>query len=72
MRLMVSLPEDDVAFLDEYAREHGLSRSAGLQTPVHLLRTSSLEDDYAEAFEEWSGSQDSARWDAASGDALTP
>ena len=72
MRLSVSLPEDDVAFLDEYAREHGLSRSAGLQTAVHLLRTSSLEDDYAEAFEDWSGSHDSALWEVTTADGLAP
>ena len=39
MKLSVSLPEDDVAFLDEYTTSHGVpSRSAALQQAVALLR----------------------------------
>lgn len=72
MKICVSLPGEDVRFLDEYAREQGYaSRSAALQHAVRLLRASELGDDYAAAFAEWSGSDEAAAWDAAVGDALS-
>jgi Arc/MetJ-type ribon-helix-helix transcriptional regulator len=71
MKVSVSLAEADVAFLDEYAleHEHG-SRSAAIQKAVRLLRAAQLEQDYAEAFQEWESSGDAALWDATAGDGL--
>jgi metal-responsive CopG/Arc/MetJ family transcriptional regulator len=44
MKLSVSLPEEDVALLDAYARATGLpSRSAAVQHAVRLLRHADLE-----------------------------
>ena len=66
----MSLPDDDIAFLDEYAAEHELaSRSAALQAAVALLRTRGLAADYAAAWEAWDADPDSALWDSVSGDA---
>ena len=71
MKLSVSLPEEDVATLDEYAHSSGLaSRSAALQHAIHLLRHVDLEQDYASAWDEWESSGDQALWDATAGDGL--
>ena len=67
----MSIPEGDVAFLDEYVRSHSLaSRSAALQRAIRLLRANELSQHYAAAFTEWSAA-DSA-WDAAVADGLGP
>jgi Arc/MetJ-type ribon-helix-helix transcriptional regulator len=71
MRVTVSLPEDDVRFLDEISRRLGLdSRSAAMQQAIRLLRTSELEVAYALAFEEWASSPDAALWDQTSADGM--
>lgn len=72
MKLSVSLPEEDVALLDEHARTAGLgSRSAALQQAIGLLRRADLEADYAAAFEEWDSSRDRHDWESAAGDGLS-
>ena len=71
MKLSVSLPDEDVEFLDEYARAQGIeSRSAVVHRAVRLLRASELGRDYAEAWEEWAESGEADVWDAAVGDGL--
>lgn len=71
MKLSVSLSEDDVAALDEYARAAGLrSRSAALQHAIRLLRFADLEDDYAAAWREWEASGEQAAWENTAGDGL--
>lgn len=71
MKLSVSLPEQDVATLDEYARVAGLpSRSAALQHAIQLLRHPDLETDYSAAWEEWRASGDEATWEATAADGL--
>jgi len=43
MKISMSLPEEDVTFLDAYAEEKGLpSRSAALHKAVRLLRATGL------------------------------
>ncbi|HEX5827597.1 MAG TPA: ribbon-helix-helix domain-containing protein [Candidatus Limnocylindrales bacterium] len=70
MKVSVSIPEDDVAFLDEYASQRGLdSRSAALHRAIRLLRTAELTASYEAAFTEWSD-EDAAAWDGATGDGL--
>jgi Arc/MetJ-type ribon-helix-helix transcriptional regulator len=72
MKISVSLPEEDVALLDEYAHTSGLpSRSAALQYAIHLLRHPDLEQDYASAWDEWESSGDQALWEATAADGLT-
>ena len=71
MKMSVSLPDADVAFLDAYAAERGIaSRSAALQQAIQLLRTSDLDAEYAEAWEEWAESGDAGAWDTTVGDGL--
>jgi Arc/MetJ-type ribon-helix-helix transcriptional regulator len=71
MKLSVSLPTEDVEFLDEYARSQGYrSRSAVVHTAVRMLRSANLGDAYADAWQEWSGSDDAGLWDATAGDGL--
>jgi Arc/MetJ-type ribon-helix-helix transcriptional regulator len=72
MKLSVSLPQEDIAYIDEYATRMGAhSRSAVLQQAVSLLRTSELESAYAAAFEEWQRSEDRDLWENAAGDGLS-
>lgn len=69
MKLSVSLPEEDVALLDEYVRTAGLpSRSAALRHAVHLLRLPDLEQDYEAAWQEWEATGDQAAWSATTAD----
>ena len=71
LKVSISLPDDDVAFLDEYAaREGTASRSAVVHQAIGLLRSAALEDEYAEAFGEWAGSEDARLWDVTAGDGL--
>lgn len=71
MKLSVSLPVDDVAVLDDFAKAAGLpSRSAALQYAVRLLRHPDLEQQYAAAGEEWQDSADDTAWDAANADGI--
>ncbi|MBT2425421.1 ribbon-helix-helix protein, CopG family [Streptomyces sp. ISL-112] len=72
MKISVSLPQEDVAFLDEYAAKTDAdSRSAVLHTAIELLRASTLEAEYEEAFAEWDKGEDADFWDRVSGDGLT-
>ncbi|HTX97472.1 MAG TPA: ribbon-helix-helix domain-containing protein [Mycobacterium sp.] len=72
MKLSVSLSDDDVAALDAYVKRAGLpSRSAGLHHAVQMLRHPDLEDDYAEAWAQWSADEGSAAWEGTVGDGVT-
>ncbi len=71
MELSVSLPDEDVEFLDEYARSAGIpSRSAVVQRAVGLLRAAELGPAYAEAWEEWEASPEAELWDRVSADGV--
>lgn len=71
MKLSVSLPDEDVAALDDYARSQGLrSRSAALQRAIRVLRNPELEQDYAAAWQEWEASGEEAAWATTAADGL--
>jgi Arc/MetJ-type ribon-helix-helix transcriptional regulator len=71
MKLSVSLPDDDVEFLDAYAHERGFaSRSAVLHKAVRLLRGAQLGAAYEDAFVEWERT-DAEAWETTVGDGLT-
>jgi antitoxin MazE9 len=71
MKVSVSLPGEDVQFLDEYAKEQGLeSRSAALHRAVRLLRTAGLGGTYEAAWEEWAAQDDGTLWESTTGDGL--
>ncbi|MDX2382178.1 MAG: ribbon-helix-helix domain-containing protein, partial [Acidimicrobiia bacterium] len=43
MKVSVSVPDEDIEFLDKYAKTHRVaSRSAALQHAIRLLRASEL------------------------------
>ena len=73
MKLSVSLPEDDVSFLDCYAKDRGIqSRSAALHAAISVLRLADLGDQYEEAWKEFDESGDAALWDKTVGDGIEP
>ena len=70
MKISMSLPGEDVTFLDAYAKEKGLpSRSAAIHKAVRLLRASGLGIAYEAAWSEWHEENESM-WDATSSDGL--
>lgn len=71
MKVSISLPADDVATLDEYARSAGVkSRSAAVQSAIRLLLQTDLEHDHATAWDEWESSGEYAAWEAVAADGL--
>ena len=67
--MSVSLPDDDVAFLDSYARAQDMgSRSAALHKAVGLLRTAQLAAAYEDAWGSWAQSGDAGAWDPVAAD----
>jgi Arc/MetJ-type ribon-helix-helix transcriptional regulator len=71
MKVSISLPDEDVEFLDSYARAQGIhSRSAALHKAVGLLRVTQLGDAYEEAWRSWEGTDDAGAWESAAADGL--
>ncbi|MGH9089737.1 MAG: ribbon-helix-helix domain-containing protein [Acidimicrobiales bacterium] len=71
MKLSVSLPEEDVQFLDAFAStQRASSRSAVVHRAVRLLRASQLGPDYEDAWRDWTESGEAEVWDSAAGDGL--
>ncbi len=72
MKVSVSLPDEDIDFLDAYAASNGLaSRSAAVHAAVGLLRASELGPAYEDAWSEWSTSADAELWDRTASDGLS-
>lgn len=72
MKLSVSMPTEDVAFLDQYASEHGVgTRSGVVRRAVSLLRAAELGDDYVAAWSEWDRT-DAEAWDGTIADGIDP
>ena len=73
MKLSISLREEEVHFLDDYARTRDFkSRSAVVRAALHLLRTKELARDYAAAWDEWDGGDDADAWNRSTTDGLKP
>ncbi len=70
MKVSVSLPAEDVEFIDEYARGRLLSRSRALRDAIAMLRQRDLADEYEAAYDEWAASEDAADWEATTGDGI--
>jgi Arc/MetJ-type ribon-helix-helix transcriptional regulator len=71
MKVSISLAEEEVEFLDAYARSKRMpSRSAVVQRAVRLLRASELAGPYAEAWEEWAAADDAELWASTVADGL--
>jgi Arc/MetJ-type ribon-helix-helix transcriptional regulator len=72
MKVSVSLPDEDVEFLDAYANSQGIaSRSAAMHKAVRLLRASELGSAYEEAWDEWSRWDDAIAWESTVSDGLS-
>jgi Arc/MetJ-type ribon-helix-helix transcriptional regulator len=73
MKTSVSLPEEDVEFLDTYVRDRAArSRSAALHEAVGLLRAAQLAGAYEDAWASWDSRSDGARdWDTVAADGLS-
>jgi Arc/MetJ-type ribon-helix-helix transcriptional regulator len=72
MKVSVSLPDDDVEFLDSYAEAQGFaSRSAAVQKAVRLLRASELGAAYEDAWSEWEDDGDAEAWSVTSADGVS-
>lgn len=72
MKVSVSLPDEDVEFLDAYAHAKGISsRSAVVHKAVRLLRAVDLSDDYEGAWQDWSSAEDAKLWNATVADGVT-
>jgi Arc/MetJ-type ribon-helix-helix transcriptional regulator len=70
MKVSVSLPDEDVEFLDRYAAAQGIgSRSAALHKAVRLLRASELGPAYERAWADWDA--DGELWESTTGDGLS-
>ncbi len=73
MKLSVSLPDEDVEFLDAYAAAEGFaSRSAVVHRAVRLLRAAELGPAYEEAFAEWQQTGAAEAWEITAADGLRP
>ena len=75
MKVSVSLPADDVAFLDAYAHDPGFpSRSAAVHQAVRSVRAAASSEamtrDYEQAWSEWVATGEAAAWDPTAGDGL--
>lgn len=71
MKLSVSLPEEDVEFLDAYAEAQGIaSRSAAMHKAVQLLRASELGPAYEDAWTKWANGDDQDLWENSTSDGL--
>ena len=69
MKLSVSLPEKDIAFIDRQIADHGdASRSAVIRKALRRLRSEELERQYARLWGEWSEEDDV--WDVTVGDGI--
>jgi Arc/MetJ-type ribon-helix-helix transcriptional regulator len=67
VKLSVSLPAEDVEFVDSYVERTGEpSRSSAIHRAIELLREAELEHEYASAFDEW----DQPEWDRTVADGL--
>lgn len=72
MKVSLSIPDEDIRFLDNFARDHGISsRSAAVQHSIALLREAELGSQYEAAWDEWYVSEDAALWDSVTGDGMT-
>ena len=69
VKVSVSLPGEDVAFLDAYASTHAYpSRSAVVHQAIRALRLGQLHEAYGDAWAEWDAAGEADSWNAVVGD----
>lgn len=73
MKVTIDLSKEDIAFLDAYAKRHGIEgRSDAAAKAVELLRFSELGPAYERAWDDWAKSGESAVWSGADKDGYVP
>jgi Arc/MetJ-type ribon-helix-helix transcriptional regulator len=71
MKLSVSLPDEDVEFIDVYAANQGVeSRSAVLHRALRLLQAAELSDEYEAAWDEWTSDGPGPLWEITAADGI--
>jgi Arc/MetJ-type ribon-helix-helix transcriptional regulator len=71
MKVSVSIPDEDVAYLQAQVEAGRFpSRSAALHAAVRGLRDRDRSADYAAAWEDWAASDDAALWETTIADGL--
>ena len=71
MKVSVSIPEQDLRFLDDYVVAEGLdSRSAGIHEAIGALRQMALTLEAEQAIAEWYDSGEAEVWDVTVADGL--
>lgn len=71
MKVSVSLPDEDVEFLDAYVEAQGFaSRSAVVHKAVRLLKASELGPAYEDAWNEWEAAGEAGTWEVTTADGL--
>lgn len=69
MKLSISLPDNDVAFIDRQVADHGeASRSAVIRKALRRLRSEDLKRQYERLWAEWDDEEDV--WEATVGDGI--
>ena len=70
IKLSISLPAEEIAFMDGYAHSQGIkSRSGVVRAALRNLRTSELADSYASAWAD-SDDEEDRDWDRSLSDGL--
>jgi putative addiction module CopG family antidote len=70
MKLSISLPQDDLEFIDEQTGSGAFaSRSAAVHAAIRLLRDRAHVDSYAAAWDEWDA-DGGAVWEAVAADGV--
>jgi len=71
VKLSVSLPTEDVEFIDGYAQDQGIdTRSGVVHRAIRLLRATELGSAYEDAWQEWAASGEAELWDGTVADGL--
>ena len=70
MKLSISLPEKDVAYIDRHLADHDEpSRSAVIRKAIERLREEELSEAYRQLWKEW-GTEDDLLWETTVGDGI--
>ena len=69
MKITIDLPQDDLSFLDDYAKRQGYkTRSDVLHRAVALLATTELSPDYESAWNDWNRPGEADVWSSTNDD----
>lgn len=73
MKVQISARIDEslATFLESYQQKHEVkNRSEVLERAIEALREHSLSEEYAQAMEDWEGSEDAELWEQTVGDGI--